>query len=185
MDYKTARKLVIDECNLALTKIDEEKIDELIDYLFEADKVFFIGVGRVKLELEAFAKRLAHLGIRTHIVGDINEPAMTDKDILIVGSGSGESLIPVAIARKAKSLGGKIVHIGSNPQSSLAPITDLMIRIPVQTKLYLEDEIASKQPMSSLFEQSLLLFGDIVAKIIVEKKQIELKSLWQYHTNLE
>lgn len=185
MDYKTARKLVIDECNLALTKIDEEKIDELIDYLFEADKVFFIGVGRVKLELEAFAKRLAHLGIRTHIVGDINEPAMTDKDILIVGSGSGESLIPVAIARKAKSLGGKIVHIGSNPQSSLAPITDLMIRIPVQTKLYLEDEIASKQPMSSLFEQSLLLFGDIVAKIIVEKKQIELKSLWQYHANLE
>lgn len=185
MDYKTARKLVIDECNLALTKIDEEKIDELIDYLFEADKVFFIGVGRVKLELEAFAKRLAHLGIRTHIVGDINEPAMTDKDILIVGSGSGESLIPVAIARKAKSLGGKIVHIGSNPQSSLALITDLMIRIPVQTKLYLEDEIASKQPMSSLFEQSLLLFGDIVAKIIVEKKQIELKSLWQYHANLE
>lgn len=185
MDYKTARKLVIDECNLALTKIDEEKIDELIDYLFEADKVFFIGVGRVKLELEAFAKRLAHLGIRTHIVGDINEPAMTDKDILIVGSGSGESLIPVAIARKAKSLGGKIVHIGSNPQSSLAPITDLMIRIPVQTKLYLKDEIASKQPMSSLFEQSLLLFGDIVAKIIVEKKQIELKSLWQYHANLE
>lgn len=185
MDYKTATKLVIDECNLALTKIDEKKIDELIDYLFNADKVFFIGVGRVKLELEAFAKRLAHLGIKTHIVGDINEPAMTDRDILIVGSGSGESLIPVAIARKAKSLGGKIVHIGSNPQSSLAPITDLMIRIPVQTKLYLDDEISSNQPMSSLFEQSLLLLGDIVAKMIVEQKQIELKSLWQYHANLE
>lgn len=185
MDYKTATKLVIDECNLALTKIDEKKIDELINYLFNADKVFFIGVGRVKLELEAFAKRLAHLGIKTHIVGDINEPAMTDKDILIVGSGSGESLIPVAIAKKAKSLGGKIVHIGSNPQSSLAPITDLMIRIPVQTKLYLEDEISSNQPMSSLFEQSLLLFGDVVAKMIVEQKQIELKSLWQYHANLE
>lgn len=185
MDYKTATKIVIDECNLALTKIDEKKIDELIDYLFNADKVFFIGVGRVKLELEAFAKRLAHLGIKTHIVGDINEPAMTDRDILIVGSGSGESLIPVAIARKAKSLGGKIVHIGSNPQSSLAPITDLMIRVPVQTKLYLEDEISSNQPMSSLFEQSLLLLGDVVAKMIVEQKQIELKSLWQYHANLE
>ena len=79
----------------------------------------------------------------------------------------------------------KIIHIGSNPHSSLAPITDLMVRIPVQTKLYLEDEISSNQPMSSLFEQSLLLLGDIVAKMIVERKQINLKSLWQYHANLE
>ena len=39
--------------------------------------------------------------------------------------------------------------------------------------------------MSSLFEQSLLLLGDIVAKMIVERKQINLKSLWQYHANLE
>lgn len=185
MNYKETTKIVIDECYLALSKVEEKQIDMLIDYLFNADKVFFIGVGRVKLELEAFAKRLAHLGIKTHIVGDINEPAMTDKDILVVGSGSGESLVPVAIAKKAKSVGGKIIHIGSNPHSSLAPITDLMVRIPVQTKLYLEDEISSNQPMSSLFEQSLLLLGDIVAKMIVERKQINLKSLWQYHANLE
>ncbi len=185
MNYQEASTLVIKECQLALGKIDENKINKLIDMLFEADQVFFIGVGRVKMELEAFAKRLTHLGIKTHIVGDVNEPAMTDKDILIVGSGSGESLIPVAIAKKAKSIGGKIVHIGSNPHSSLAPITDLMVRIPVQTKLYLEDEIVSKQPMSSLFEQSLLLFGDAVAAMIVQRKHIELKKLWAYHANLE
>lgn len=185
MDYKTARQLVIKECDFALSKINEDEIQKLIEMLFSADKVFFIGVGRVKLELEAFAKRLAHLGIKTHIVGDINEPAMTDKDILIVGSGSGESLVPVAIAKKAKSIGGKIVHIGSNPQSSLAPITDLMVRIPVQTKLYLNDEIVSNQPMSSLFEQSLLLLGDSIAAMIVSQKNIELKKLWAYHANLE
>ena len=185
MDYKSARQLVIKECDMALSKVDEGEIEQLIEMLFAADKVFFIGVGRVKLELEAFAKRLAHLGIKTHIVGDINEPAMTDRDILIVGSGSGESLVPVAIARKAKSIGGKIVHIGSNPQSSLAPITDLMVRIPVQTKLYLADEIVSNQPMSSLFEQALLLLGDAVAAMIVAQKNIELKKLWAYHANLE
>lgn len=185
MEYKLATDTVIKECNLALSKIDEKQVNKLIDMLFMADKVFFIGVGRVKLELEAFAKRLAHLGINTHIVGDINEPAMTEKDILIVGSGSGESLVPVAIAKKAKSIGGKIIHIGSNPHSSLAPITDLMIRIPVQTKLYLDDEIKSKQPMSSLFEQTLLLFGDSVAAMIVAKKQIDLKNLWAFHANLE
>lgn len=34
------------------------------------------------------------------MVGDINEPAMRRDDVLIVGSGSGESLIPIAIAKK-------------------------------------------------------------------------------------
>lgn len=185
MDYKKSAALVIEECQTALGKIDEEKTQKFIELVTSAEKVFFIGVGRVMLELDAMAKRFNHLGIETHIVGDINEPAMTDKDVLIVGSGSGESLIPVAIAKKAKSLGGKIIHIGSNPNSTLAPITDLMIRIPVQTKLYLEDEIKSNQPMSSLFEQTLLLWGDAVAAMIVHQKNIELKNLWQYHANLE
>lgn len=185
MSYQKAYELILGECAVALQKVKEEDVVQLIEMLLVADKVFFIGVGRVKLEIEAFAKRLAHLGIRTCIVGDITEPAMTAQDILVVASGSGESLIPVAIAQKAKKIGGKIIHIGSNPHSTLQPITDLMIRIPVQTKLYLADEVVSKQPMSSLFEQSLLLFGDAVAKMIVDKKNIELKNLWQFHANLE
>lgn len=185
MDYKTATEMILSECREAMLKVDERKIEEFISMISSADKVFFIGVGRVKLEMEAFAKRMAHLGIKTHIVGDINEPAMTTNDILIVGSGSGESLIPVAIAQKAKNIGGKVIHIGSNPNSTLAPITDLMIRIPVQTKLYLPDEIVSKQPMSSLFEQVLLLWGDAVACMLVERKKINLKDLWHCHANLE
>lgn len=185
MNYQATYQMILEECNAALEKVKEEDIQRLIALLLASDKVFFIGVGRVKLEIEAFAKRLAHLGIHASVVGEITEPAMTDRDMLIVASGSGESLIPVTIAQKAKKIGGKIVHIGSNPNSTLAPITDLMIRIPVQTKLYLPDEITSQQPMSSLFEQSLLLLGDTVAKMIVEREKIDLKGLWRYHANLE
>ena len=47
-------------------------------------------------------------------------------------------------------------------------IADFMVRIPVRTKNYLEDEIDSCQPMTSLFEQAVLLVGDILAKIIIE-----------------
>lgn len=171
MEYQKAAGVVIGECQTALDKVDAEKTQAFIELVTNVGKVFFIGVGRVKLELEAIAKRFVHLGIDAHIVGDINEPAMTERDVLIVGLGSGESLIPVAIAKKAKSLGGKIVHIGSNANSTLAPIIDLMIRIPVQTKLYLDDEIKSTQPMSSLFEQTLLLWGDAVAGMIVSQKK--------------
>lgn len=64
-------------------------------------------------------------------------------------------------------------------------ISDFMVRIPVRTKCYLEDEISSSQPMTTLFEQSLLLLGDIIAKMIVERKNINMDSLWRCHANLE
>jgi 6-phospho-3-hexuloisomerase len=139
----------------------------------------------VMLCLQAVTKRLAHLGINAHYVGEITEPAITSKDLLIVGSGSGTTLFPVSIARKAKSFGATVIHIGSNPKSDMKDIADFMVRIPVRTKLYLDDEIESTQPMTSLFEQTLLLLGDIVAKMIIDDRKVNLKELWQYHANLE
>ncbi len=123
------------------------------------------------LSLKSIAKRLAHLGIDTVIVGEITEPAITENDLLIVGSGSGESAFPLAIAKKAKSFDATVAHIGSNPNSSMQDITDYFIRIPVQTKLNLPNEIASVQPMTSLFEQSLLLLGDTIALILIEDEK--------------
>ena len=39
--------------------------------------------------------------------------------------------------------------------------------------------------MTSLFEQSLLLYGDSLARVIIDKKQLDIKTLWQFHANLE
>ena len=64
-------------------------------------------------------------------------------------------------------------------------IADFMVRIPVRTKFYLEDEIDSCQPMTTIFDQSLLLLGDIIAKMIIEEKNLDMKGLWKYHANLE
>ena len=183
--YSTTCDLVAKEINQTLNCIDADQLERLSDKILTADKVFFVGVGRVMLSLQAIAKRLAHLGIDTHIVGEITEPAITAKDLLIVGSGSGMTLFPVAIARKAKGIGATVVHVGSNPKSDMSEIADFMVRIPVRTKLYLPDEVDSQQPMTSLFEQTLLVLGDIVAKIIIDQRKINLKELWQYHANLE
>jgi Predicted sugar phosphate isomerase involved in capsule formation len=184
--YRNTVSLVISEINGALSSVDVESIERLVEDLYKAEKVFLIGVGRVMLSLEAFSKRLSHLGIHAHCVGDITEPALTDKDIIVVASGSGESIVPVAVAKKAKELKAKrIIHIGSNPNGSMKEFADYMVRIPVRTRLYLKDEIVSEQIMTSLFEQTLLILGDIISKIIVDEKKIDLKDLWQYHANLE
>lgn len=186
MKYQEDMKAVLAELERTLESIDGDSLERLVKEILEADQVFFVGVGRVMLALQCMCKRMAHLGIRTHCVGDINEPAITGNDLLIVGSGSGASLFPLGIAKKARTAADcKIVHIGSNPNSEMKDICDFMVRIPVRTKFYLADEIDSCQPMTSLFEQSVLLLGDILAKMIIEQKSLDMKSLWQYHANLE
>ena len=59
------------------------------------------------------------------------------------------------------------------------------MRIPVESRAKMADEIQSKQPMTSLFEQALLLFGDTTAMMLVEDQGINIEELWQYHANLE
>lgn len=156
--YETASEDVLAELKKTMESIDPASLERLVDEVLKADQVFFVGVGRVMLALQCICKRFAHLGIRAHCVGEINEPAIKKDDLLIVGSGSGGSLFPLGIARKARaSVDCTIVHIGSNPNSEMKDIADFMVRIPIRTKNYLEDEIDSCQPMTSLFEQSVLL----------------------------
>ena len=179
-------RLIIAELDLALRAVDESQVERLVEAILQAEKVFATGLGRVLLSMQAMVKRLNHLGVRAWCVGEINEPAITEKDLLIVGSGTGESAVPVAMARAAKRYNARVAHIGSNPTSSLSPFTDVFVRIPVQTRLALPGETPSRQIMTSLFEQSLLLLGDAIALIVAQRKGItDMKSLWRFHANLE
>lgn len=185
VSYYESEKAIIAELSLTMATIDEKEVQQLIAAINGANQVFFVGVGRVLLSLEGIAKRLAHIGIQTVVVGQITEPAITSEDLLIVGSGSGESTFPKAIAAKAKQFGATVAHIGSNPNSSMKEFADIFVRIPVSTKLALPNEVPSIQPMTSLFEQSLLVLGDTIALMLIKEQSLDMASLWQYHANLE
>lgn len=177
--------LILQECDLALHQIDPDSIESLVREITAAEKVFCVGVGRVLIALQSMVKRLNHLGIAAYYVGQIDEPPITDKDLLIVGSSSGESLIPVAIARKAQRFNARIAYVGSNSESTVSQMSDLFVRIPVPTKIAVADTIESQQPMSSLFEQCLFLLGDVLALMIMEEKQMGKEEIRQFHANLE
>ncbi len=186
MGYQEKKDLILKELQQSLDAVDAEEMEQFVQMVCDAQQVFMTGVGRVLLMLKAFAKRLNHLGIRANYVGAVNEPAITECDVLIVGSGSGESVIPLEITKIAKKYKAKVIHIGSNRESSMSEYEDLFVRIPCSTKLNLQDEIPSEQIMSSLFEQSLLLMEDAAAMMIAEKKQIkDMHGLWKMHANLE
>ena len=176
---------ILEEIRSALDLVDPVQVTALVGAIAGAEQVFCVGVGRVMLCLKAFSKRLNHLGIASFCVGDINEPAISERDLLIVGSGSGESAVPVAIARIARTHRAKIAHIGSNCASSLAPLTDIFLRIPTSTKLALPGELVSRQPMTNLFDQTLYLLCDAITMLIIRDGGISLAGLWKRHANLE
>ncbi|MDR1611514.1 MAG: sugar isomerase [Planctomycetota bacterium] len=179
------RDLVLGEIRTALENIANAETEAFMTALERAEKVFCLGVGRVGLALSAMVKRLNHLGMSAYMVGDLSEPAATDRDLLVIASGSGESAIPVAIAAVARGKSVNIAYIGSNMNSRVAQMATVKVRIPVGTKLTLPDEIPSGQIMSSLFEQSVLLYGDIVALAYSRRKGLDPHALWRRHANLE
>jgi 6-phospho-3-hexuloisomerase len=184
-DFGAARALILGELERALAAVDGRQAGAAVNELCAAGRVFVIGVGRVFLSLQAFAKRLNHLGIPACPVGAIDEPALTPGDLLIVGSGSGESLVPVAIAKKARSLGARILYIGASAASTSAGLADVVLRIPCATKLARPDEVPSAQPMTSLFEQALLIACDALCMLVAERRGVSGPGAWLRHANLE
>lgn len=185
MDFLSVKEKVIREIENTLQKIEKEKVEILIEAILSAEKVFVIGVGRVMLMMEAFAKRLRHLGIDAHVVGEIIEPPATKKDLLIVASGSGESIFPAGISEKARKIGMKIILITARRNSKITKISDSIILIPAPTKLDSYKGKKSFQPLGNLFEQGLLIFCDIAAMLIQQRLGLEGESLQKHHANLE
>ena len=194
---KVKTNAVISEIKQCLSSVSDKQTQKLINEIILAQRVFLVAIGRVNLSLQCFGKRLAHLGIKVELVGSLTEKPATSKDLLIVASGSGESLIPVQIVKKAKSIGCKIFLITSAKKSAIKKMANFYVEIKTPTKNDISKSLneslydrASKmqksvQPMSSLFDQALHIYGDIVSLEIIEKLKINKNKLWKHHANLE
>ena len=194
---KTKTNAVISEIKQCLASVSDKQTQKLINEIILAQRVFLVAIGRVNLSLQCFGKRLAHLGIKVELVGSLTEKPATSKDLLIVASGSGESLIPVQIVKKAKSIGCKIFLITSAKKSTIKKMANFYVELKTPTKKDFTNNLneslfdsASKsqksvQPMSSLFDQVLHIYGDIVSLGIIDKLKINKNKLWKHHANLE
>jgi len=176
---------ILNELSNTLLGISELEVSQLIDLILETNSVFLIGVGRVQLSLLAFCKRLNHLGIKAYPVGSINEPRFSPNDLLIVGSRSGQTVFPLNIAKKAKDIGGKVAYIGSSKEGYLPENADITLFIPTYGMNTNDPKYISQQIMSSLFEQALLILGDIICLMIIERGNLDIKRINESHANLE
>ena len=186
MKFNDHYQTVLREIEETLGEIDQTKITYFLKQIMDAQRVFIVGVGRTGLVMRCFAMRLMHLGIKVQILGDITTTAVSKNDLLLIGSGSGETGSLVSIATKAHNLGVHILLITINPDSSIGNMAQECLKIPAPSpKLTHKQDKTSIQPMGSLFEQSLLLTLDCLAGLLMHNKEMDSERLFLYHANLE
>ncbi|MBY4797059.1 sugar isomerase [Collinsella sp. AGMB00827] len=186
-DREQATDLILRELSETLPAIDESQFVQLINELMvPGRRVLVMGVGRVLIALKAWVKRLVHLGIDINYVGDESEGPLHKNDLLIVGSSSGESKLPVRIAQiAAETIGASVFYVGCTAGSSVDRLADSRLILKGRTKFATENEYPSQQPMSSLFEQQVFLLGDVLALEIMRRRNWTEERVKQNHANLE
>ena len=186
MDTKNISISAAEELRSLLKRIDESQIERLYSCIVWAEKIFVAGAGRSLLMLRGFAMRLMHLGFKSYVVGDTITPAFTDKDLLIIGSGSGETGSLITIASKARKIGGRIALITTRENSTISGFSDSMVVIPAFT-----DKVESLNvdrpllPGGSLFEEAMLILCDSMVLPLSDVYKIPTDSAFALHANLE
>jgi 6-phospho-3-hexuloisomerase len=178
--------VILSELDETLKKLPDKIIEELIRSISDSSRIFITGKGRTGLIMKTFAIRLMQMGFVVHVLGESTTPSIRNNDMLLIGSGSGETESLVLAAEKAKKLGSKTVLISMSEKSSIAKIVDQIVVIPAKgSKFDKNAETDSVQPMCNLFEQCLLIFLDSLGMAIMEKNKIDKKLLYERHANLE
>lgn len=176
---------ILQELNSSADFISNDAAEKLVNGILESKKVFVAGAGRSGFMAKAFAMRMMHMGISAHVIGETVTPGFEKEDILIIGSGSGETKSLVSIADKAKSIGGTIAAVTIFPESTIGQMADIVVQLPGSPKDQSESDYKTIQPMGSLFEQTLLLFYDAVILRFMEKKGLDTNKMYGKHANLE
>lgn len=152
--------------------------------LLKAPKVFTVGTGRSGLALQMAAMRFMHLGLPTHVVGEVTAPAIGSGDVLVAASGSGTTGRVVRAAQTARDQGADVIALTTAADSPLAEIATEVLIVPAADKQDF-DGTTSVQYAGSLFEQSVLLITDALFHSLWKTGGSQARELWRLHANLE
>jgi len=178
-------KNVLHEINKTLESSDFRDLESFIHKILGAKKIIVFGAGRVGLMMKSFAMRLNHLGLESYFVGEMNLPATGGGDLMVIGSGSGNTKSVVIIAKIAQSNNLDVISVTSNADSSIASLSSSLILLNCQTKETIHEPGHSIQPMTTLFEQSLLIFLDSLILDLMEKLSENSESMSRRHNVIE
>ncbi|MDO8657565.1 MAG: 6-phospho-3-hexuloisomerase [Candidatus Levybacteria bacterium] len=180
--------IILKEINAVLKNVDEYQVDLAIKEILKARSIVLCGAGRMGLMTRAFAMRLGHLGLKAYFLGDSTVPAIGKKDLLIVCSGSGETQTIYDMALIGKKCGSRILLVTSyidHYKSRIAKIADTVVVINAPSKTKKIKGLVSIQPMTTLYEQCLLIFLDALVLLLMKKSGQSFEDMFCRHSKLE
>jgi 6-phospho-3-hexuloisomerase len=172
------------ELTTALQSVNPAEVDKLREAIAAAPRVFVAGKGRSGLQMRAFAMRLMHAELTVYVVDDVTTPAVNAGDLLVIGSGSGETPSLVSYATRVKALNAKLALITTAPDSPLGQQADVVVQITAASPK-LAGVRPSMQPMANLFEQALLVLLDVVTIQLMQERNLTSEQMFTRHANLE
>ncbi len=179
---------IAEKINLNSNSLDSNVVLKLIEDILQIHDnnamVFIYGAGRSGFIGRCFAQRLMHLGIKSCFISDAITHRYSERDLLILISGSGETTSPKSIANKAKEIGGRIALFTGNLKSNIAKISDTIIKIEGKSK----DQAISQEtlaPYTSLFDISTLAILDSIGGILMEILGVSEEDIDNRHASIE
>lgn len=192
-NVRLAMKMIGTHIVKTADSLQDAKVDEMIDQILHAKRIFVMGAGRSGLVGRAFAMRLMHLDLPVFVVGETVTPAIEKGDVLVTISGSGETKSVVELARAGKQCGAKLISIVSNHNSSLAKMSDVVVEVKGRSKAekidYLERQVRGEHytlaPLGTLFETTSMVFLDGAISELMKVTKKDETHLRLRHTSLE
>lgn len=179
---------ILQELEGVLKGVDPSQTAALEKAILSAKRIFTAGAGRSQLMMRGLTMRLMHFGFSAFVVGETITPACGPGDLVIIGSGSGETATLAVVAARAKKAGADLALLTIYPDSTIGRLADLVVQLHATTaKVKTPEGDAAFQPGGNTFEQSLLLLCDAMVIHILEQKGIQDRNavLMKAHANLE
>jgi 6-phospho-3-hexuloisomerase len=185
MQFNELTATVLKELEQVFARIAEQQIEQFIQEIIQAKKIFLIGVGREGLSTRSFAMRLMHLGKESHWIWDDTTPSIGPGDLLIATSGSGEIGHIHYVVNEAKKSGARIAVVTGTPDRKTPQIADTVLWVPAAVFHGKDNVVPSIQLMGNLFEQALFITFDQIIMLLVEKMGVNKEEMVGRHRNVE
>ena len=156
----------MEELRQTVAMIDREELKKILDVINNADTVLMAAVGNTIPVAMDGAYKLNQIGIRamstpiweTELGYSYN---LTDKDVVVAISNSGESTGVIQILEAAKSGGAVAISITNNARSSVAELSTYHITTATREKLFLDGYCFSRVSATMVIEIIYLLLASM------------------------
>ena len=172
----------LNELQEIVETVEETELEQMQELILNSNRIFVGAAGRSLLAMKFLAMRLMQIGLKVYLVGEVCTPSIREGDLLLVGSGSGETAGMIAICKKAKAAGAEVAAFTKNRNSTIAK--------PIQEGAagpdgWIEGNYFSIRPSGNPFEQSIVIVGDAMVCELMQKTNCGTAKIAYNHANLE